>query len=242
MVYACLSTSITQSRSQNSRGSTRITSRPNKSHLITPTDWRISARPDLGFLQSCTQIRSEYLSIHVAHTQLGITLSSLVRYTRTVDSARSLGYTDHFTLPIGTVTLSFRKTDWVPDPCNRLRPHPLEYCQALDIAPLLRTYARFPGARLNIEESATYLSALFDVHSNTAWRATLLRDTYFVRLFHDYAGKINVQIQVKQACAQPWMRTYRGGWISEYPHMPGSGDRLEWLERAGLGGLLRARR
>ncbi|KAH5526068.1 hypothetical protein HBI29_030500 [Parastagonospora nodorum] len=58
------------------------------------------------------QIRYENLPIQVAHTQIDIALSELVKYARNVESARILGYTDNFTLPIGTVTVSFRIADW----------------------------------------------------------------------------------------------------------------------------------
>ncbi|KAH5336311.1 hypothetical protein HBI12_030740 [Parastagonospora nodorum] len=111
-IYAWLSTSIAQSHSQNSRGSIRITSHPNNSRWITVNDGRGSTRQDLGFLQSCMQIRYENLPIQVAHTQIDIALSELVKYARNVESARILGYTDNFTLTIGTVTVSFRIADW----------------------------------------------------------------------------------------------------------------------------------
>jgi hypothetical protein len=106
-------------------------------------------------------------------TQIDIALVELVKYARNVESAQSLKYTDNFTLPIGTVTVSFRIADCKADPCNYWRPPPRQYSQVVDILALLKTYVRFPNVRLNIDESAAYLSALFDVQSDTVWRSTL---------------------------------------------------------------------
>ena len=83
----------------------------------------------------------------------------------------------------------------MPDPSNRPHLHFSNYCQALDILPLLRTYARFPDAHLTFHPSAAYLAALFHVHSEPVWRATLLSDLHAVRLFHDYWGKIHMRVR-----------------------------------------------
>ncbi|KAH4821419.1 hypothetical protein HBH61_021010 [Parastagonospora nodorum] len=64
-----------------------------------PAKISASSNPACRSVRVSSKLRGPY------HTQIDIALSELVKYARNVESARILGYTDNFTLTIGTVTV-----------------------------------------------------------------------------------------------------------------------------------------
>jgi hypothetical protein len=76
-VYECLHNQLTTNQPQQYGYKLRVRRRDAASS--TPTDENSRERQDLGFLQSCRQIKKEHHAFYTQHTELHVLLSDLTQ-------------------------------------------------------------------------------------------------------------------------------------------------------------------